>query len=163
MSPMRKMQLACCLALTFAVLGCNDTTKSNSTSSNASTVGPDPVTSVLPTGNWGGDNIQLDIVNNGGGVFTFDCGNGSTNGPIVPDQNAHFDIQGSYTAFADPNNPDVPPDGSSQNVIYHGDVTSTGDMIGLSVEFPNNDAPGGAPMDGFNVTHGAGSNLPDCI
>src|SRR4051812_39360558 len=123
-----------CLSLLLIAFGCNDTSK-NGGSLNLSAVGPDPVTSVLPVGDWSGDNVQLDIQNNGGGVFTFNCGTGGTNRPIVPDENAHFDVAGSYTAFVDANNPDVPPDGSSQDVVYHGDVTTTGDMIGLSVEF----------------------------
>ena len=67
MSPVRLRSLACFLAL--AMFGCNSPTSTNQTQ-NLATVAPDPVTSVLPIGQWGGNDIQLDIVNNGGGSYT---------------------------------------------------------------------------------------------
>ena len=157
MSPVRRA-LACLLGL--VVFGCNSPSTTNTTQ-NLSTIGPDPVTSVLPVGDWGGDNIQLYVLNNGGGIFSFNCGNGGTTGAIVPDENMHFDATGTYTGFADPNDPDNPPVGT-QDVIYHGDVTSTGDMIGLSVEFPNGDAPGGRAHGRPQRHVGSGANITDC-
>jgi hypothetical protein len=115
--------------------------------------------SALQVGEWGGNDIQLDIRDNGGGLFTFDCGAGGTTYPIAPDDNGHFDAAGTYTSLPDPNNPTAKRPAPNV-VIYHGDVS--GDTISISVEFPNNDAPIGAPLDGFSVTRGAPSMVNDC-
>jgi hypothetical protein len=159
MNPMRILALASLCGLASA--GCNDTT-SNNMLKNLSTAPPEGVTSELPVGVWGGNDIELNIRNDGAGLFSFDCGTGGTDAPIHLDENGHFDATGVYTNFPfdDPNNPDA-ANPQPFATIFHGDVVDN--TISISVEYPpDGTSPSGAPMDGFSVQFGTVAQIQDC-
>jgi hypothetical protein len=129
-------------ALGLALAGCHGQDTSSNSSQNLRQGQPNiPVTSAIPTGLWGGADVQLQVQNDGSALITFDCGSGGTSVPIVPDPtNANaFTTAGTYQSF---NNPGVQP---ILDVTYTGNLNGDG-SITFSITFnPNDTVPAGAP------------------
>jgi hypothetical protein len=51
--------------------------------------------SSLPSGNWGGMHVVLEVTDNNA-TFEFDCAYGVVTAPILLDKDGRFDVIGSY-------------------------------------------------------------------
>ena len=94
------MKLLCQLALFiftlvfFMVVPVTNTEAKNNSSNPPSYT--DSQRGELPTGAWGGKHISLEVTADGGSV-EFDCGHGTIEGKIKPDQQGRFNAKGTYT------------------------------------------------------------------
>jgi hypothetical protein len=55
----------------------------------------------VPSGQWGGDHVQL-TVGNAGATVEFDCAHGTLDEPLVLDESGRFDVKGSLVGEAGP-------------------------------------------------------------
>lgn len=84
----------------------------------------------LPTGNWGGQHISMEVTETGG-KLEFDCAHGEINSKIVLDKQRRFSVTGTYVEehggpVRQSDNP------QSQKVLYIGQLT--GNKIKLTIK-----------------------------
>lgn len=84
----------------------------------------------LPTGNWGGQHINLEVTETGG-KLEFDCAHGEINSKIVLDKQRRFSVTGTYVEeHGGPVRQSDRP--QSQSVLYIGQIT--GDKMKLTIK-----------------------------
>lgn len=84
----------------------------------------------LPTGNWGGQHISLEVTGTGG-KLEFDCAHGEINSKIVLDKQRRFSISGTYVEeHGGPIRQSDRP--QSQSVLYIGQLT--GNKMKLTIK-----------------------------
>jgi hypothetical protein len=86
----------------------------------------------IPTGVWGGTNVQLNVTSSGATV-AFCCALGNIPGPIAVDSSGHFTIVGTYQSTNGPI-----PVGGFVNVPATYAGTVNGNTMSLTVSGPVN-------------------------
>lgn len=108
----------------------------------------------LPTGNWGGQHISLEVTGTGG-KLEFDCAHGEINSKIVLDKQRRFSVSGTYVEeHGGPVRQSDKP--QSQKVLYIGQLT--GDKIKLTIKRSDTKKVIGA----FTLTRGQEAFIVKC-
>jgi hypothetical protein len=108
----------------------------------------------VATGNWGGQNVQMDVTADGA-QLRFNCARGSIEQPIVLDTEGRFSAKGTFVAgVMGPLHEDNPP--KSQPAIYSGTVKDQ--SMTLTVTIPENKEEGGT----FSLEHGKPGRIWRC-
>lgn len=108
----------------------------------------------LPTGNWGGQHISLEVTGTGG-KLEFDCARGEINSKIVLDKQRRFSVSGTYVEeHGGPVRQSDKP--QSQKVLYIGQLT--GDKIKLTIKRSDTKKVIGA----FTLTRGQEAFIVKC-
>jgi len=84
---------------------------------------------VLPTGTWGGDDVQV-IVTSQGATLQFACSHGAIHQPIEPDANGNFSATGTYV-YEHPANPLSEAD--SHSARFDGQFSATTMRVTVTV------------------------------
>jgi hypothetical protein len=105
------------------------------------------------SGDWGGQHIALSLSASGGQI-EYDCGQGSLDGPLVPDAAGAFRVVGRHVpGHGGPVRSDEPAP-ASQPALYQGTVSS--DRMQLRVTC------GGMEIGAYSLRRGASARLLRC-
>ena len=110
-----------------------------------------PQISRLPSGNWGGMHIVLEVTANNA-TFEFDCAHGVVTEPILLDKDGRFDVIGSYVVEGP--GPVRQGNEKGSNARYSGTVHD--DTITLKVK------PEGSDGIDFSLIHGKSGKIHKC-
>lgn len=105
-------------------------------------------------GVWGGAHVRMNV-RDGGADVEFDCAHGSLGGPLLPDAEGRFDVEGTYVGEG--HGPiRIGREPSARPARYTGRVE--GRTMTLRVKF----ADGSQEPDAFTLTRGSEGRLWKC-
>ncbi|MDQ3650891.1 MAG: hypothetical protein M3458_11590 [Acidobacteriota bacterium] len=117
---------------------------------------PTTKTERAQTGTWGGQGARLDVIE-GGGTVEFDCAHGTISEPLVPDENGHFEVRGTYVR--ERGGPvRIGAEEKGQPVVYIGDLSDQ-KLLTLTIKL----ADSKDVVATYTVTHGKNARLRKCL
>ncbi|HJQ71215.1 MAG TPA: hypothetical protein VKA70_19720 [Blastocatellia bacterium] len=105
----------------------------------------------VPTGNWGGEQVQLSVSQDGA-RFTFACSFGVITEPLAPDVNGNFEVKGALTTV--PPVPGIPA--STAEVVFR--IWTDGNVMRVNISVPGQPPQPG----GFDLTFGRATQIIPC-